>query len=87
MASPSVEIEQGFGLIPWDERLAVVIDDGFIKISEVFVGFQLFHRGWDQHIAITRLLPNQCRDTDQPSAIWENAASPSMSPRNDIRTS
>ena len=29
---------------------------------------QLFHRGWDQHIAITKQLPNQCRDTDQPSA-------------------
>ena len=22
--------------------------------------------GWDQHIAITRQLPNQCRDVDQP---------------------
>jgi uncharacterized protein (DUF1501 family) len=29
---------------------------------------QLFHRGWDQHIAITRQLPNQCRDIDQPTA-------------------
>ena len=29
---------------------------------------QLFHRGWDQHIAIKRQLPNQCRDIDQPSA-------------------
>jgi uncharacterized protein (DUF1501 family) len=29
---------------------------------------QLFHRGWDQHIAITRQLPNQCRDVDQPTA-------------------
>jgi uncharacterized protein (DUF1501 family) len=29
---------------------------------------QLFHRGWDQHIAIQRQLPNQCRDTDQPTA-------------------
>jgi uncharacterized protein (DUF1501 family) len=28
---------------------------------------QLFHRGWDQHIAITRQLPNQCRDVDQPT--------------------
>jgi uncharacterized protein (DUF1501 family) len=28
---------------------------------------QLFHRGWDQHIAISRQLPNQCRDVDQPS--------------------
>ena len=27
---------------------------------------QLFHRGWDQHTAITRQLPNQCRDVDQP---------------------
>jgi uncharacterized protein (DUF1501 family) len=29
---------------------------------------QLFHRGWDQHIAIGRQLPNQCRDVDQPTA-------------------
>lgn len=29
---------------------------------------QLFHRGWDQHIAMTRQLPNQCQDTDQPTA-------------------
>jgi uncharacterized protein (DUF1501 family) len=29
---------------------------------------QLFHRGWDQHIAITKQLPNQCRDIDQPTA-------------------
>jgi uncharacterized protein (DUF1501 family) len=28
---------------------------------------QLFHRGWDQHIAIAKQLPNQCRDTDQPT--------------------
>lgn len=29
---------------------------------------QLFHRGWDQHVAIRRQLPNQCHDTDQPTA-------------------
>jgi uncharacterized protein (DUF1501 family) len=29
---------------------------------------QLFHRGWDQHVAIKRQLPNQCRDVDQPTA-------------------
>ena len=29
---------------------------------------QLFHRGWDQHIAFERQLPNQCRDVDQPTA-------------------
>src|SRR5690606_29329282 len=29
---------------------------------------QLFHRGWDQHIAIERQLPNQCNDIDQPTA-------------------
>ncbi len=28
---------------------------------------QLFHRGWDQHIALSRQLPNQCRDVDQPT--------------------
>ena len=29
---------------------------------------QLFHRGWDQHIAIAQQLPRQCRDVDQASA-------------------
>ncbi len=29
---------------------------------------QLFHRGWDQHIALARQLPAQCRDVDQPTA-------------------
>lgn len=29
---------------------------------------QLFHRGWDQHVAIQRQLPRQCRDVDQPTA-------------------
>lgn len=29
---------------------------------------QLFHRGWDQHIALSRQLPNQCNDIDQPTA-------------------
>jgi uncharacterized protein (DUF1501 family) len=29
---------------------------------------QLFHRGWDQHIAIARQLPNQCHDIDQSTA-------------------
>jgi hypothetical protein len=29
---------------------------------------QLFHRGWDQHIALARQLPDQCRDVDQPTA-------------------
>jgi hypothetical protein len=29
---------------------------------------QLFHRGWDQHVAIAKQLPNQCRDVDQPTA-------------------
>ncbi|MDC0934853.1 DUF1501 domain-containing protein [Pirellulales bacterium] len=29
---------------------------------------QLFHRGWDQHIAINEQLPRQCRDVDQPTA-------------------
>jgi hypothetical protein len=33
---------------------------------------QLFHRGWDQHIAIERQLPNQCRDIDQPTAALVN---------------
>jgi hypothetical protein len=29
---------------------------------------QLFHRGWDQHVALSRQLPNQCNDIDQPTA-------------------
>ena len=29
---------------------------------------QLFHRGWDQHVAINRQLPNQCHDVDQATA-------------------
>ena len=29
---------------------------------------QLFHRGWDQHIALGQQLPRQCRDVDQPTA-------------------
>jgi hypothetical protein len=33
---------------------------------------QLFHRGWDQHIALERQLPNQCRDVDQPTAALMN---------------
>lgn len=28
---------------------------------------QIFHRGWDQHGALPRDLPNQCRDIDQPT--------------------
>ncbi len=29
---------------------------------------QLFHRGWDQHSNLPERLPEQCLDTDQPSA-------------------
>jgi hypothetical protein len=46
LASPSIEIEQGFGLIPWDERLAIVLDDVFFKIPEVFVGLEFFDAGF-----------------------------------------
>ncbi|CAN5250205.1 DUF1501 domain-containing protein [soil metagenome] len=39
------------------------------RLAERGVRFiQLFHRGWDQHIAITSQLPAQCRDVDQPTA-------------------
>lgn len=39
------------------------------RLAERGVRFiQLFHRGWDQHVAMARQLPAQCRDTDQPSA-------------------
>ena len=33
---------------------------------------QLYHRGWDQHIALERQLPNQCRDVDQPTTALMN---------------
>ncbi len=29
---------------------------------------QLFHRGWDQHVALASQLPRQCHDVDQASA-------------------
>ncbi len=39
------------------------------RMAERDVRFiQLFHRGWDQHVAITDQLPRQCRDVDQASA-------------------
>ena len=39
------------------------------RLTERGVRFvQLFHRGWDQHIAIKRQLPQQCRDVDRASA-------------------
>jgi uncharacterized protein (DUF1501 family) len=39
------------------------------RLAERGVRFvQLFHRGWDQHVALKRQLPLQCRDVDQASA-------------------
>lgn len=39
------------------------------RLAERGVRFiQLFHRGWDQHLALPKQLANQCRDTDQPTA-------------------
>lgn len=39
------------------------------RLAERGVRFvQLFHRGWDQHVALKRQLPQQCRDVDQASA-------------------
>ncbi len=29
---------------------------------------QLYHRGWDQHGALPKMIASQCKDTDQPSA-------------------
>jgi hypothetical protein len=29
---------------------------------------QLFHRGWDQHTNLPKMIAGQCRDTDQPTA-------------------
>jgi hypothetical protein len=28
---------------------------------------QLFHRGWDQHVNLPKMIAGQCRDTDQPT--------------------
>ncbi len=39
------------------------------RMAERDVRFvQIFHRGWDQHGALPRDLPNQCHDVDQPCA-------------------
>lgn len=39
------------------------------RLAERGVRFiQLYHMGWDQHGALPRELPGQCKDTDQPSA-------------------
>lgn len=39
------------------------------RMTERGVRFvQLFHRGWDQHIALRQQLPSQCMDVDQASA-------------------
>jgi hypothetical protein len=39
------------------------------RLAERDVRFiQVFHRGWDQHGDLTRDLPLQCRDIDQPAA-------------------
>ncbi len=39
------------------------------RMTERGVRFvQLFHRGWDQHIALRQQLPSQCLDVDQASA-------------------
>ena len=39
------------------------------RMAERGVRFtQIFHRGWDQHSAVPKDLPNQCKDTDKPSA-------------------
>jgi len=39
------------------------------RLAERGVRFiQLYHMGWDHHESVTRQLPPQCLDTDQPSA-------------------
>jgi hypothetical protein len=39
------------------------------RLAERGVRFiQLFHRGWDQHVNLPKMLAGQCRDTDQASA-------------------
>jgi hypothetical protein len=39
------------------------------RMAERGVRFvQLFHRGWDQHVALPKQITAQCHDTDQPTA-------------------
>jgi len=39
------------------------------RLAERGVRFiQLFHRGWDQHVALPKQIVGQCKDTDQASA-------------------
>lgn len=39
------------------------------RLAERGVNFiQLYHMGWDQHGALPKELPGQCKDTDQPTA-------------------
>lgn len=39
------------------------------RLAERGVRFiQLYHQGWDHHGGLPKQLPNQCRETDQPSA-------------------
>ena len=39
------------------------------RLAERGVRFtQIFHRGWDQHQNVSKDLPNQCKDIDQPAA-------------------
>ena len=39
------------------------------RLAERGVRFiQLYHQGWDHHGGLPKALPNQCRETDQPSA-------------------
>ena len=39
------------------------------RMAERDVRFiQLYHRGWDHHGSVTRDLPLQCQDVDQPQA-------------------
>jgi len=39
------------------------------RMAERGVRFiQLYHRGWDHHVSVTRDLPLQCEDVDQPQA-------------------
>ncbi len=43
------------------------------RLAERGVRFiQLYHQGWDHHGGLPKSLPNQCRETDQPSAALVN---------------
>ena len=56
----------GYGDAGWMRNEDFLVARRLVERGVRFV--QLFHRGWDQHSALSKQLPHQCLDTDQPSA-------------------